>query len=105
MVDAEGGDVFLLLPLVLLEGGASGNGRGANGPRLTCSRAPVGTGTSKTVLPTGGRSPSKGTMSEQVLEESSPFLVDFGLADQGAKLFFTGTEMFVTFTLFSQSVR
>ena len=53
----------------------------------------------KTVLPMEGRSPLKGTMSEQVLKESSPFL-----ADQGAKLFFTGTEMFVNFTLFSQPV-
>ena len=111
MVDVGGGDVLLLLPRVLLEGGVSADGRGAVGLNLLAVRrllervqAREGGELSKTMLPMRGRTPLKGTMSEQVLEKSSPFLADLGLVDQGVELFFKGTEMFVTFTLFSQPI-
>ena len=71
VVDVGGGDVFLLLPRVLLEGGASVDGRGAAGLDLLAigcllerARAKGGGELSKTMLPTGRRSLSKGTMSE-----------------------------------------
>ena len=108
MVDVEGWDVFLLLPRVLLEEGASANSRRAVGLDLPVVghllewvQADEGRELFKTMLPTGGKSPLKGTMSEQVSEESSPFLVDLALAE----LFLIGIEIFVTFTLFSQPVR
>ena len=111
MVDVEGGDVFLSLPWVLLEGGASSDSRGVEGLDLPIVErllewvwAEGGGELSKTMLPMGGRSLSKSTMSEQVLKESSHFLADLGLADQSVELFFIGTEMFVTFTLFSQPI-
>ena len=78
MVDAGGGDVFLLLPRVLLERGASVDGYGVVGLDLLIVgrllervQAEGGGELSKTILPMG-RPPSKGTMSEQVSEESSP---------------------------------
>jgi len=43
-----------------------------------------------------------GTMSEQVLEEPSPFLADFGLEVQDTEPFFVGVRKFTTFTFFSQ---
>ena len=87
MANVGGGDVFLFLPWVLLEVGVSTDGRGAVGLDLLvvgCLLERVraeGGELSKAVLPIGGRLLSKGTISEQVLEESSPFLVDLGLAD------------------------
>ena len=53
----------------------------AIGRLLEQVRAKKGGKLSKTMLPIGGRLPSKGTISEQVSEESSPFLVDLGLTD------------------------
>lgn len=104
MVDTRGGDVFLLLPQVLLDGGVSENGCGAVGLDLSATRRLLervrderGEEPSKTILPMVGRTLSKGTMFEQASEESSPFLTDLNLAE----LFLTGTKMFVTFTLFS----
>ena len=52
----------------------------------------------------GGKATLKGTMSEQVSKESSPFLAVLGLADQDAEPFFAGMGRFVTFSLFSQPV-
>ena len=111
MTDERGGDVFLLLPLVLLDGGASVYTRRAVslnllgvGRLLEWVRAEGEGELSKTILPMGGRLPSKGTMSEQVSKESSPFLAVLGLADQDAEPFFAGIGRFVTFTLFSQPV-
>ena len=104
MVGAGGRDFYLLLPQVLLEGGASIDGCGVAGldllavGRLLEQARAKGGELSKTMLPTGGRSLSKGTMSEQATEESSPFLADVDLA----KPFLLGTEMFITFTFFSQ---
>ena len=43
-------------------------------------------------------------MLEQVSEESSPLLVDLGLADQDIEPFFVGARRFTTFTFFSQPV-
>ena len=83
MVDVGGGDVFLLLPWVLLERGASSDSHGVVGldfptveHLLERVRAEGGRELYKTMLPTRGRSPSKGTMFEQVSEESSLFLGD-----------------------------
>ena len=111
MVDGAGGDVFLLLPRVLLEGGALANSSGAMGLDLLIIgrllegvQVEEGGSLSKTLLLMGGRSPLKGTMPEQVLKKSSPFLADLSLVDWGAELFFTDIEMFVTFTLFFQLV-
>ena len=108
MVDTGGGDVFLLLPRVLLEGGASvddrraiGLGLLAVGRLLKQVHAKERGELSKTILPMGGRLLSKGTMSEQASEESSPFLADLGWVE----LFLVGIEMFITFTLFSQPAR
>ena len=85
MVDKGGGDVFLLLPRVLLERGVSVDGCGVEGLGLPAVRrllervrAEGGGELSRTMLPMRGRPPSQGTMLEQVLEESSPFLVDLG---------------------------
>ena len=104
VVDIKGGDIFLLLPHILLEGGASIDGRRAAyldllvvGRTLERVRAEGGGELSKTVLLIGRRPILKGTMSEQFLEELSPFLVDLGLAEP----FLPGTGMFVTFTFFS----
>ena len=88
MVVGSGGDVFLLLPRVLLEGGASVKGRRAAdldllavGRILEWVRVEGGGELFKTIFPMEGRPLSKGTTSEQALEESSPFLVDLGLAE------------------------
>ena len=96
MVDARGGDIFLLLPRVLLEEGASVDGRRAVGLDLLAvgrllERVQVEGGgeLSKTMLPMGGRLFSKGTMSEQASEESLPFLADLDLAE----LFLPSTEI------------
>ena len=69
MVDEGGGDVFLLLPRVLLEEGASVGGREvvgldlpAVGRLLEWVQAKGGGELSKTILPIGGRPPSKGTI-------------------------------------------
>ena len=72
MVAYEGcRDVFLLIPQVLLEGGASADGHGAAsldlpivGRLLKWVRVEGGGEHSKTTLPMGGRPPSKGTISE-----------------------------------------
>ena len=71
VVDVEGIDVFLLLPRVLLEGGASVDGcEVANLDLLAVGRmlewvlAKGGGELSKTILPMGGRPLSKGTTSE-----------------------------------------
>ena len=104
-VDTGGGEVFLLLARVLLEGGASVDNRGVVsldllvvGRSLERVRAEGGGEPSKTILPMGGRPLSKGTTSEQASEGSSPFFADLGLAE----LFLPGTGMFITFTFFSQ---
>ena len=111
VADKRGGDFFLLLPRVLLEGEASIDGRGvvgldllAVGCLLEQVRAEEGGELSKTILPMGGRLPSKGTILEQVSEESSPFLAGLGLADRDVEPFFMGMGRFVTFTFFSQLV-
>ena len=107
MVDVEGGDVFLLLPRVLLEGGASVDGCGVVGLDLLVVRcllewvqAEGGREPSNTMLPMGGRSLLKGIMSKKASEKSSPFLADLDLVE----LFLPGTEMFVTFAFFSKLV-
>ena len=58
---------------------------------------------SSTMLSMGGRPSLYGTISEQVLDESSPLLVDLGLANRDAKHFFVGVGRFTTFIFFSQS--
>ena len=64
MADEGGGDVFLLLPWVLLEGGAFMDGRGAAGLFLPAVgrllervRAEGGGEPLRTILPMGGRLP------------------------------------------------
>ena len=101
VVDIEGGEFFLLLPRVRLDGGASIDSREAMnldlvvvGRMLERVWAEEGEEPFKTILPMGGRPLSKGTMSEQALEGSSPFFADLGLAE----LFLLGTGMFITFT-------
>ena len=105
VVDTGGGEVFLLLPRVLLEGRASIDGCEAMnldllvvGRSLERVRAEGGGEPSKTILPMGGRPLSKGTTFEQASEGSSPFFADLGLAE----LFLLGTGMFITFTFFPQ---
>ena len=100
MVDA-GGEVFLLLPCVLLEGEVSVEGCGvvnldllAVGRTLERVRVEGGGEPSKTILLMGGRPLSKDTTSEQASKESPPFFADLGLAE----LFLLGTGMFITFT-------
>ena len=107
VVDAGGGDVFLLLPRVLLEGGALVDGYRvvklnllAVGRMLGWVRVEGGGVFFKTILPMGGRPLSKGTTSEQASKKSSPFLVDLGLAEP----FLPSTGMFITFIFFSQPV-
>ena len=107
VVDVEGGDVFLFLPRVLLEGEVSVDGCGAIGLDLLVVgcllewvRAEGGRELSNTMLPMGGRSLSKGIMSKKASEKSSPFLTDLDLAE----LFLPGIEMFVTFAFFSKPV-
>ena len=65
MVDEGGGDVFLLLPWVLLEGGASTDGRGVVGLDLLVIgrllervRVEGGGKALRTILPIEGRPPS-----------------------------------------------
>jgi len=65
MVDEGGGDVFLLLSWVMLEGGASMDGRGAEGlglPVIGCLlervRVEGGGKALRTILPIEGRPPS-----------------------------------------------
>ena len=105
VVDTGGGEVFLLLPCVLLEEGALVDIRGvenldllAVGRTLEYVRAEGGREPFKTILPIGGRPLSKGTMSKQASEGSSLFFVNLGLTE----LFLPGTGMFITFTFFSQ---
>ena len=88
MVVGVEGDVFLLLPRVLLEEGALVDSRRAAdldllamGRILERVRVEGGGELFKTIFPMEGRPLSKGTTSEQALEESSPFLVDLGLAE------------------------
>ena len=107
VVDIGGGEVFLLLPRVLLEGRASIDGCEAMnlnllvvGCMLERVRVEGGGELSKTILPMGGRPLLKGTTSKQASKESPPFLVDLGLA----KPFLPGTGMFITFTFFFEPV-
>ena len=107
VVDTGGRDVFLLLPRVLLEGGASVDDHKvvnldllAVGRALGQVRVEGGGVLLETILPMGGRPLSKGTMSEQASEKSTPFLVDLGLAEP----FLPGTGIFITFIFFSQLV-
>ena len=73
VVDTGGGEVFLLLPHVLLEGGASIDSCGAvNLDLLAVGR------TLERVRAAGGGELSKGTTSEQ---GSSPFFADLGLVE------------------------
>ena len=65
MADGGGGNVFLLLLRVMLEGGASMDGRGVEGlglPAVGCLlervRLEGGGEPSRTILPIGGRPPS-----------------------------------------------
>ena len=88
VVDVGGGYVFFLLLRVLLEGGTSADDHKVVGLDLPTVgrllewvRAEGGGELSKTILPIRGRLLSKGTIFEQVLEESSPFLEDLDLAD------------------------
>ena len=104
MVVDAGGDVFLLLPCVLLEGGALVDGSRtadldllAVGCTLEQVWAERGGELSKTISPMGGRPLSKGTMPEQASKELSPFLADLGLVEP----FLPGTKMFITFIFFS----
>ena len=67
----RGGNVFLLLPQVLLEGGASTDGHGAAGldlpmvgHLLKLVRTEGGEEPYKTMLPMEGRPPLKGTISK-----------------------------------------
>ena len=71
VADVGGGDVFLLLPRVLLEGGASADGYRVMGLDLLVVerllervQAEGGGELSKTILHIGGRPPLKGTISE-----------------------------------------
>ena len=64
MENGAGGDVFFLLPWVLLEGGASRVGLGAEGLGLLVIecllervRVEVGGGLTRTMLPMGGMAP------------------------------------------------
>ena len=109
MTDGIGGDVFLLLPCVLLEGGASTNefdvgGLGLASVKRLLERVLIEGGgeLSSTMLSMGGRPSLYGTISEQVSDESSPLLVDLGLANRDAKHFFVGVGRFTTFIFFSQ---
>ena len=104
MVDIGGGEVFLLLPRVLLEGGVSVDScKAVNldllvvGRMLEQVRAEGGEDPSKTILPMGGRLLLKGTTSEQASEVSPPILAELDLAEP----FLPGTGMFITFTFFS----
>ena len=104
-VVAGKGKVFLLLPRVLLERGASVNdyralnlGLLAVGRTLEWVWVEAGGGLSKTILLMVERPLSKGTTSEKASEESPPFLVDLGLAE----LFLLGMGVFITFIFFSQ---
>ena len=110
MANEAGGDVFLLLPQVLLEGGASMDGFGVGGLGLPIverlleqGRAELRGELFRTILPMGGRPPLHGMISEQVSEESSPFLVDLGLVVRDTEPFFVGVGRFTTFTFFSFS--
>ena len=113
MADGGGGYVFLLLPRVLLEGGASMDGL-KDGLRMEVIgllavehlleqvRAEGGRELSRTMLPIGGRPPLYVTRSEQVSKETSLLLADLGLSVQDTKPFFAGIGRFITFTFFSQ---
>ena len=108
MADVAGSNVFLLLPWVLLEGGASTDGFGVGGlglPAVERLLEPIpaegGGELSRTILPIGGRLPLYGMISEQVLEESSPFLADIVLVVRDTEPFFVGTRRFTTFIFFS----
>ena len=108
MADVADSDVFLLLPWVLLEGGASIDGFGVGGlglPAVERLLEPIpaegGGELSRTILPIGGRLPLYGMISEQVLEESSPFLADIVLVVRDIEPFFVGTRRFTTFIFFS----
>ena len=104
VVDTGGEKVFLLLPRALLEKDSCGVVNLdllAIGRTLEWVRVEGGKDPSKTILPMGGRLLLKGTTSEQVSEESPPFLADLGLAEP----FLHGTRMFITFTFFSQPAR
>ena len=112
MANEAGGDVFLLLPQVLLEGGASTDGFGVGGLGLPIverlleqGRAELRGELFRTILPMGGRPPLHGMISEQVSEESSPFLVDLGLVVRDTEPFFVGVGRFTTFTFFFQPRR
>ena len=107
VVGTGGGEIFILLPRVLRERGASvGDRRVADldllaiGRTLERVRAERGGEPFKTILPIEGRLLSNGTTFEQALEESPPYLPDLGLAEP----FLPGTGMFITFTFFSQPV-
>ena len=86
MADGAGGDVFLFLPRVLLEGGASMDGLGAKGLGLLIVerlleqvRAEGGGELLRTMLPIGRRPPLYEIRSKKVLKESSSLLADLGL--------------------------
>ena len=108
MADKGGGDVFLLLPRILLEKGVfvdgsrmEGLGLPAVGHLLERVRVEGAGELLRTMLPMGGRPPLYGTMLEQVSEESLSLLVDLGLADRDIEPFFAGTRRFTTFIFFS----
>ena len=90
VVDTGRGEVFPLLPHVLLERGAFVDNCGVVNLDLLVVRR-----TLERVLVARGGDISKGTTSEQ---GSSPFFVDLGLVE----LFLLGVGMFITFTFFSQ---
>lgn len=109
MVDEAGGDDFLLLAWVLLEGEASMDGFGVEDlalPLVECLLERVRTEgegePSITMLLIRRRPPLYGIRSEQVSKESSPLLTDLGLTVQDTDSFFVGIGRFTTFTLFSQ---
>lgn len=102
MVDKGGGDVFLLLPEVLLEGGESEGYLGMGGLDLVAADPLVERVLSRTMLPIGRRLSLLGIMSKQTSETLSLILTGLDLVDLETKPFFVGAGMFTTFTFFSQ---
>ena len=109
MADGASGDVFLLLPRVLLEGGTSTDGLGVEGLDLFAIehllervQAEGGGELLRTMPLIEGRPPLYGTKQEQVSEKSSPLLADLDLAVRDIEPFFTCVRRFTTFTFFSQ---
>lgn len=110
MADEIGENVVLLLPRVLLEGGASEGYLSSGGLDLATIELLVEWVLVERegvllmiMLPIGGRPSLKGTIFEQALGASIvAFLADLDLVDLEAKPFFAGGGRFTSFTSFSQ---